>query len=89
MFGDRVENFLARQHDAHRPSGFLRQRHRDRFDFRINFAAVAAAEIRHDTRTLDTGTLKILASWVRTTKGFCVVAHTVMRPPGSTEAMQA
>ena len=41
------------------------------------------------TRTFETGTLKMFASCVRTTKGFCVVAQTVMRPPGSTEAMQA
>ena len=31
----------------------------------------------------------MLANWVRTTNGFCVVAQTVIRPPGSTEAMQA
>ena len=48
MLGDRVENFFARQHHAHRPAGLLRQRDGNGFDLGINFAAVAAAEIGHD-----------------------------------------
>ena len=48
MLGDRVKNFFAREHHPHRPAGFLRQRHGNRLDLRIDLAAVAAAEIRHD-----------------------------------------
>jgi hypothetical protein len=48
VLGDRVKYFFARQHNAHGSTRFLRQRHGDRLDFRIHFAAVAAAEVRHD-----------------------------------------
>ena len=48
MLGDRVKYFFARQHNAHGPTRFLRQRHGDRLDFRIDLAAVAAAEVGHD-----------------------------------------
>ena len=39
-------------------------------------------------RTFDTGILKMLASWVRTTKGFWVVDHRCTRPSGWKSAMQ-
>ena len=48
MFGDRVEDFFARQHHAHRSAGLLRQRDGNGLDLGINFPAVAAAEIGHD-----------------------------------------
>ena len=48
MFGDCVENFLARQHHAHRPASLLRQCDGNRFDLGINLAAVATAEVGHN-----------------------------------------
>ena len=39
-------------------------------------------------RIFDTGSLKMLASWVRTTNGFWVVDQRWTRPSGSNDAMQ-
>ena len=45
VLGDRVEDFLTRQHQANGAARLLRQGNCDRLDFGINFAAVTAAEI--------------------------------------------
>jgi len=47
MFGDGVEVLFHRMRDLHRPARQHRHRCRQRLQFDVELAAVAAAQIRH------------------------------------------